>query len=227
MQVYDYMFYAGLMFVDILIFAIMARFYKYKEVEREEDIIEDLQLSDNIGAFSPSFVDSDKHHWRGNWRDNCTAFISKEDRQLDCHWWVLILFVNTISIIEVTNRKERQLCDNFDSCYRVYGLFICLALTWIISLVFIKSVCAELFFANAFWFVCVCIFCHIVFFLWKETLQILNIFIKIYIWIQNEFNYFVKFFLFNFMLIKNCMYSDSTISTELYQLLTSLKNRVV
>lgn len=56
------MFYAGLMFVDILIFAIMARFYKYKEVEREEDIIEDLQLSDNIGAFSPSFVDSDKHH---------------------------------------------------------------------------------------------------------------------------------------------------------------------
>ena len=53
-------YYAGLMFIDILIFAVMARYYTYVIPEKEESLAEDLQLSDNINVIIPAFAEIEK-----------------------------------------------------------------------------------------------------------------------------------------------------------------------
>ncbi|XP_043586858.1 peptide transporter family 1 isoform X1 [Bombus pyrosoma] len=57
-QVYEFLLFAGLMFIDIIIFAIMAKFYKY--VEEDEITEETIHMSQETGAFNASYHQDEK-----------------------------------------------------------------------------------------------------------------------------------------------------------------------
>lgn len=59
-QFYEFLLFAGLMFVDIIIFAIMAKFYKYVEVPEEESITEEINMEVKGGEVNTSFKDDEK-----------------------------------------------------------------------------------------------------------------------------------------------------------------------
>ncbi|CAK9798135.1 Peptide transporter family 1 [Anthophora quadrimaculata] len=59
-QVYDLFLYAGLMFLDIIIFAILAKFYKYVEPAEEETITEEINMDVKKGEINSSYNDDEK-----------------------------------------------------------------------------------------------------------------------------------------------------------------------
>ncbi|XP_050583070.1 peptide transporter family 1 isoform X3 [Bombus affinis] len=57
-QVYEFLLFAGLMFIDIIIFAVMAKFYKY--VDEDEITEETIHMSQETGAFNASYHQDEK-----------------------------------------------------------------------------------------------------------------------------------------------------------------------
>ncbi|CAL7933595.1 unnamed protein product [Xylocopa violacea] len=59
-QVYEFFLFAGLMFVDIIIFAIMAKFYKYVDVPEDESVTEEITMDVKGGEVNASYQDDEK-----------------------------------------------------------------------------------------------------------------------------------------------------------------------
>ncbi|XP_076764514.1 peptide transporter family 1 [Xylocopa sonorina] len=59
-QVYEFFLFAGLMFIDIIIFAIMAKFYKYVEVPEDESVTEEITMDVKGGEVNASYQDDEK-----------------------------------------------------------------------------------------------------------------------------------------------------------------------
>lgn len=48
------------MFLDIVVFTIMARFYKYVKEPGTESITEEIRMDDKYGTINPTFKDDEK-----------------------------------------------------------------------------------------------------------------------------------------------------------------------
>ncbi|XP_054012778.1 peptide transporter family 1 isoform X1 [Hylaeus anthracinus] len=59
-QVYEFFLFAGLMFVDMIIFAFMAKFYKYVEVPDDGSITEEINMDVKNGIVNESYKDNEK-----------------------------------------------------------------------------------------------------------------------------------------------------------------------
>ncbi|XP_017881375.1 peptide transporter family 1 [Ceratina calcarata] len=59
-QFYEILLFAGLMFVDIIIFAVMAKFYKYVEIPEESSISEEINMELKGGQLNASYKDDEK-----------------------------------------------------------------------------------------------------------------------------------------------------------------------
>ncbi|KAK1121556.1 hypothetical protein K0M31_010355 [Melipona bicolor] len=60
-QVFEFILFAGLMFIDIIIFSIMAKFYKYVDTPGDEDASEEIiHMSEKFGTVNASYRDDEK-----------------------------------------------------------------------------------------------------------------------------------------------------------------------
>ncbi|XP_076679863.1 peptide transporter family 1 isoform X2 [Andrena cerasifolii] len=59
-QAYEFFLFAGLMFLDIIIFSIMAKFYKYVDVPEDDDLTEEISMTDKRGTENKSYKDDEK-----------------------------------------------------------------------------------------------------------------------------------------------------------------------
>ncbi|XP_031828402.1 peptide transporter family 1 isoform X2 [Nomia melanderi] len=59
-QMYEFLLFAALMFIDIIVFAVMARFYKYVEEPEAQSIAEEIRLDDKYGTLNPTYKDDEK-----------------------------------------------------------------------------------------------------------------------------------------------------------------------
>lgn len=60
-QAYEFFLFAGLMFLDIIIFSTMAKFYKYVDVpDDDEDLTEEISMTDKRGTENKSYKDDEK-----------------------------------------------------------------------------------------------------------------------------------------------------------------------
>lgn len=59
-QMYEFFLFAGLMFVDIIIFALLAKFYKYVERPEEKSITEEMNGNGKNGTANESYMDDEK-----------------------------------------------------------------------------------------------------------------------------------------------------------------------
>ncbi|XP_003693750.1 peptide transporter family 1 isoform X2 [Apis florea] len=54
-QVYEFLLFAGLMFIDVIIFAVMAKLYKYVNTPKNEEISENIQMDEKDGIINEAF----------------------------------------------------------------------------------------------------------------------------------------------------------------------------
>ncbi|XP_076170148.1 peptide transporter family 1 [Ptiloglossa arizonensis] len=59
-QVYEFFLFVGLMFIDTIIFSIMAKFYKYVEVPQDESNTEEIHMDTKNGTVNESYKDDEK-----------------------------------------------------------------------------------------------------------------------------------------------------------------------
>ncbi|KOX78297.1 Peptide transporter family 1 [Melipona quadrifasciata] len=60
-QIFEFILFAGLMFIDIIIFSIMAKFYKYVDTPGDEDASEEIiHMSEKFGTVNASYHDDEK-----------------------------------------------------------------------------------------------------------------------------------------------------------------------
>lgn len=59
-QMYEFFLFAGLMVVDIIVFAVMTRFYKYVESPEEVSTTEEMHMNGKNGNFNESYKDDEK-----------------------------------------------------------------------------------------------------------------------------------------------------------------------
>ncbi|XP_076244051.1 peptide transporter family 1 [Calliopsis andreniformis] len=59
-QTYEFLLFAGLMLVDIIIFSIMAKFYKYVQLPEEDTMVEEINMDVKNGTANPSYKDDEK-----------------------------------------------------------------------------------------------------------------------------------------------------------------------
>lgn len=57
-QVYEFFLFAGLMFLFMIVFAIMAKFYKYVDIP--DTIEEEIVMEGKDGTINPSYKDDEK-----------------------------------------------------------------------------------------------------------------------------------------------------------------------
>ena len=56
-QSYEFLLFCGLMFIDMLVFALMAKFYKYVDVPDQETEGNEVPMQEKSGSVNSSFED--------------------------------------------------------------------------------------------------------------------------------------------------------------------------
>lgn len=59
---YEFFLFAGLMFIDILVFAAIAKFYKHIDEPETQSIAEEIRMDDKYGTVNPTYKDNEKEN---------------------------------------------------------------------------------------------------------------------------------------------------------------------